>query len=367
MFLASSADIKKLDNLAATKYGIPETQLMENAGKSIFERIKDTFHNEKFAIFCGKGNNGGDGFVVARLLKDDGRQVKIYLTHDKEEFSETARVAFDKLQKEIEILKVTDDVDEDAVIIDALLGISVSGAPRGNIKTAIDKITSTKNTVISIDIPSGLSADTGEAPGSVVKADYTYTLALDKIGLNTDTGKALYGHKEILDIGIPEEAVWELRVKIIRLTERDNEIFEQIVDWNYNWWGIRDGKSREEVEYLFKHSICKDRLPQTFVALMGDKAVGMYQISMTDDLFGRPDIYPWLINVYVDEKYRGRNICRELMLTVAENAKAAGCEELYLYTSHVGLYEKFGWEFVEYVKTFNEKSPMERLYKLEIK
>lgn len=210
MFLASSADIKKLDNLSATKYGIPETKLMENAGRSIFDRIKETFHNEKFAVFCGKGNNGGDGFVVARLLKDDGRDVKIYLTHDKEEFSETARIAFDKLQKDIEILPVIADVDEDAIIIDALLGISVTGAPRGNIKTAIDKITSMGSTVISIDIPSGLSADTGEAPGSVVKANYTYTLALDKIGLNTETGKMLCGHKEVLDIGIPKEAVWEL-------------------------------------------------------------------------------------------------------------------------------------------------------------
>lgn len=67
MFLASSADIKKPDNLAASKYGIPETELMENAGKSIFNRIKECFPNEKFAIFCGKGNNGGDGGAGSAL------------------------------------------------------------------------------------------------------------------------------------------------------------------------------------------------------------------------------------------------------------------------------------------------------------
>ena len=211
MFLAKAADIKKLDKLTAEQYGIPEHQLMENAGKSIFLQIKETFLNQNFAVFCGKGNNGGDGFVVARLLHEDGREVKIYLTHSEEELSETAKIAFRKLPKEIEILEVCDDVDEDAVIIDALLGISVSGAPRGNVKAAIDRIASMKNTVISIDIPSGLSADTGEAPGSVIKADHTYTLALDKIGLTVSPGKELCGEKTVLDIGIPKEALSEIR------------------------------------------------------------------------------------------------------------------------------------------------------------
>lgn len=211
MYLASSAHIKQLDSLVSGKYGIPLSQLMENAGKSIFDEIKDNFADNKFAVFCGKGNNGGDGFVVARLLKDYGCDVKVYLTHGEEELSATAKIAFDKLKKEkVEILKVTDDVEPDTVIIDALLGISVSGEPRGNIKTAIDKITSMNNTVISVDIPSGLSADNGEAPGSVVKADYTYTLALDKVGLNIYPGKALCGRKKVLDIGIPEEALSEL-------------------------------------------------------------------------------------------------------------------------------------------------------------
>lgn len=155
-------------------------------------------------------------------------------------------------------------------------------------------------------------------------------------------------------------------MEIIRLLHHDNEIFEKIVEWNYNWWGIKEGKTREEVEYLFRHSICKDRLPQTFVALLDGEVVGMYQLSMTDDLFGRPDIYPWLINVYVDESFRGRNICREMMQTVRENAKNAGLKELYLYTKHVGLYEKFGWEFAEPVKTFDATSPVERLYRLNV-
>ena len=211
MHFVTAEDIKLLDRLASEKYGIPLSRLMENAGKSIFDELKANFSDKKFAIFCGKGNNGGDGFVVARLLAQDGRDAKVYLTHEKEELSQIARIAFDKLgEANVEVLKITDDVETDAVIIDALLGISVSGEPRGSIKEAIDRITAMKNTVISIDIPSGLSADTGKAAGSVIKADYTYTLALDKVGLNTDEGKNLCGTKKVLDIGIPEDAVREI-------------------------------------------------------------------------------------------------------------------------------------------------------------
>ncbi len=215
MFLATSQHIKQLDALASEQYGIPLGQLMENAGKSIFDEIKQDFPNRAFAVFCGKGNNGGDGFVLARLLKEDGYNVKVYLTHSETELNGIAKLAFEKLkQANVEVLTVADEVASDAVIVDALLGISISGAPRGNIKIAIDRIVSLNQTVVSVDIPSGLSADTGDAPGSVIKAERTYTLALDKIGLNTAMGKALCGRKTILDIGIPQAAVAEVMNRI---------------------------------------------------------------------------------------------------------------------------------------------------------
>lgn len=155
-------------------------------------------------------------------------------------------------------------------------------------------------------------------------------------------------------------------MKIIRLEDKNNPVFERICEWNYNWWGIRDGRSYEEVRCNLEHSLNKDRLPQTYVALIGEEAAGMYQLAMFDDLESRPDIYPWLINVYVDKKFRGKNVCRELMKTVKENARKANLTELYLHTRHIGLYEKFGWVFIEEVKTFKKDSPYERLYRLEI-
>ncbi len=155
-------------------------------------------------------------------------------------------------------------------------------------------------------------------------------------------------------------------MEIIKLEESNNLFFDKICDWYYNWLGIKNNESIEEIKCTFEHSLCKNKLPQTFVALIDGEPAGMYQLSMSDDLYSRPDLYPWLINVYVDEKFRGRNVARELMNTVKENAKKLGLTELYLYTKHIGLYEKFGWKFIEEVKTFKDDSPVERLYKLEI-
>ena len=155
-------------------------------------------------------------------------------------------------------------------------------------------------------------------------------------------------------------------MEIIKLEESNNLFFDKICDWYYNWLGIKNNESIEEIKCTFEHSLCKNKLPQTFVALIDGEPAGMYQLAMSDDLNSRPDLYPWLINVYVDEKFRGRNVARELMNTVKENAKKLGLTELYLYTKHIGLYEKFGWKFIEEVKTFKDDSPVERLYKLEI-
>lgn len=92
-------------------------------------------------------------------------------------------------------------------------------------------------------------------------------------------------------------------MRIIRLENNNDDIINKICEWNYNWWEIKNNNSLEEVRCYFKHSLCKDtRLPQTFIALIKDEPVRMYQISMSDDLVSRPDIYQWLVNVYVDEK-----------------------------------------------------------------
>ena len=155
-------------------------------------------------------------------------------------------------------------------------------------------------------------------------------------------------------------------MEIIRLESADDPLFEAVYDWNYRWWGVRDGISPAEVRCTLVHSLNRDKLPQTFVAVERGHALGMYQLSMIDDLYCRPDLYPWLIDVYVAEPFRGRGVGRALLATVPENARNAGLTELYLYTTHAGLYEKFGWTYVGEVDTFRADSPRERLYKLEL-
>ena len=156
-------------------------------------------------------------------------------------------------------------------------------------------------------------------------------------------------------------------MQIFRLEDSNNKYFDKLCEWSYNWWGIENNHSYEEVRAILEHSLCTgNRLPQTYIAVLNNDVVGMYQIAMADDLHCRPDLYPWLISVYVDEKYRGQGICKDMMNTVSENAKLLGISELYLYTKHIGLYEKYGWKFIQKERTFREDSPIERIYRLDI-
>ena len=116
-----------------------------------------------------------------------------------------------------------------------------------------------------------------------------------------------------------------------------------------------------------QHSMEDNRLPQTYGVFLDNEIIGMYQFAY-DDLSVRPDIYPWLANVYIDEKYRGKGYGRRLLESVYDNAKEnIDFDEIFLYTKHIGLYEKFGWNFIEEVDTFKKEQRIERLYKLDLK
>ena len=155
-------------------------------------------------------------------------------------------------------------------------------------------------------------------------------------------------------------------IKIKKITKINEKNLNKITEWMYEWWGKDDTHTFEEVKSFIKHGMQEKRLPQTYGAFINDEIVGMYQF-IYDDLFERPDIYPWLANVYVDEKYRNNGICRKLMESVRENAKNnLDFNEIWLYTKHVNLYEKFGWKFVSDIDTSNKEQRIQRLYKLEI-
>lgn len=148
-------------------------------------------------------------------------------------------------------------------------------------------------------------------------------------------------------------------MKIRKIT--DLSYLEQITDWMFNWWGF-EGYTKEQVRSHISRGFNEIRLPQTFGLFDGDALIGMYQITY-EDLFIRPDIYPWLANVYIDEKFRGKGYGKLLLESVENYLKECEFSEIYLFTYHTGLYEKYGWEFIEEIDTFLEPK-IQRLYRL---
>ena len=153
-------------------------------------------------------------------------------------------------------------------------------------------------------------------------------------------------------------------IQIKKITEIDDFNLNIITDWMYNWWGQEEGYSKEAIKHTMLHSLCNDRLPQTFFAFENNEIVGMYQFSY-HDLDSRPDIFPWLCNVYVRKDKRKMGVFSQMMKTVPENARLLGLNKIYLFTEHFGLYEKFGWVFQEDVKTFLPGKNIQRLYYLK--
>lgn len=158
-----------------------------------------------------------------------------------------------------------------------------------------------------------------------------------------------------------------MSLEIQKLTHADPELLTTLTGWMYDWWGKRAGHSLEAVRCYMEHSLSESRLPQTWGAFADGKIVGMYQFTYSD-LFARPDIYPWLANVYIDPAYRSMGYGRQMLESVRRAAQESlSVPEIFLYTNHTGLYEKFGWEYVGPLDTFQESSRIERLYRLSLK
>ena len=151
-------------------------------------------------------------------------------------------------------------------------------------------------------------------------------------------------------------------LELKQLIDINDSILNTITTWMYNWWEIRDGYSFDTVKCFMKNSLQKNRLPQTYGLFLDGNIIGMFQFTY-EDLSVRPDIYPWLANVYIDEKYRKMGYGRKLLENIKNIAKEnTNFNELFLYTKHIGIYEKFGWNYISEIDTYNEESRIERLY-----
>lgn len=203
--LYSAAEVRALDK-AAIAGGIPGSQLMKRAGRAAFEYAHELFPQAPYmTIYCGAGNNAGDGYVVAALAAQRRLPVRIIQVGSLEKLTEVARQAYEfALQEGVGIESFSDaEAPTEGVIIDALLGIGLSGEVNAPYRQAIEQINQTHLPVLALDIPSGLNADTGAVAGVAVRATATITFIATKRGLLTGRGPALCGKLITADLAVP--------------------------------------------------------------------------------------------------------------------------------------------------------------------
>lgn len=220
MISVTAAEMQRLDRLAAEKYGIPPLLLMENAGRGIAEFIFRTWPSSRVTILVGKGNNGGDGLVVARHLANHGFKVfVIYVASPKQLSGDAALNAGIVTKMEIPSLfletfdekQISEIFQKSDLVVDALFGIGLHSDLHGIYARVIESLNQNAKTIISVDIPSGLHADTGQVMGCAIRAAHTATLGFPKKGLFLAEGPAHAGRICVIDIGLPRTGFEPLR------------------------------------------------------------------------------------------------------------------------------------------------------------
>ena len=157
-----------------------------------------------------------------------------------------------------------------------------------------------------------------------------------------------------------------MNIQIRKILELNNKNFEIMLNWLYKWWGFEEHYSKEGLKCWLKCCFQSDKLPMTYGLFEDDRIIGMYQF-VNEDLFYRPDIYPWLANVYIEEESRKKGYFNLMMNSIKNNfPKDSKYKEIYLYTIYEGLYEKHGWEYVGEIDIFQKKNRIQRLYKLNL-
>lgn len=212
MKISTVSEMRALDKRAIEEFGIVEELLMENAGQAAYLVLSREFgiKDKTITIFCGTGNNGGDGLVVARKIHANGGTVKVYLLGDPGKYRGAAKINLDivsRLPMDVQVYQSLDqlirDIAQTDLIVDAILGTGMTGEVRGQYREIIEAINESGKPVLSIDIPSGIHGNTGQVMGAAVKANYTVTFGLPKIGNMLFPGFELGGKLYVSHISFP--------------------------------------------------------------------------------------------------------------------------------------------------------------------
>jgi len=198
--------MRATDRWAIQQQGVPSLQLMETAGRAVAEAAAEAAGPGRAAIVCGKGNNGGDGLVTARALREMGFEVDALLLGPGDQLSEDARANLERFDgaREVGVGDLPAALEGAGVIVDAIFGTGFAGAPRDPARSAIDAINDADATVVATDIASGVNASTGEVEGKAVRAHVTVTFHAPKLGHWIAPGKEHTGKLRVAPIGIPE-------------------------------------------------------------------------------------------------------------------------------------------------------------------
>lgn len=234
MRILDTAQMREADRRTIEDLGIPARVLMENAGRQVTSAIESTIGDlatMRVAVLCGRGNNGGDGFVVARVLSEREVDVRVYLLGSVEGVTGDARANLDVLHAlGIDVVEIPDaatweligsQVLEADLFVDALFGTGFSGPLRGVAVTLIADLNATGRPVVSIDLPSGLSADHANADGPAVQAAMTVALAAPKLPLVLPPAEQLAGSVLIADIGIPSRIIHHIDGPYVEMLTRE--------------------------------------------------------------------------------------------------------------------------------------------------
>jgi ADP-dependent NAD(P)H-hydrate dehydratase / NAD(P)H-hydrate epimerase len=218
--------MRAIDRWAIEDRRVPSLDLMERAGAAAARAVEELAPDGPVTVFCGKGNNGGDGLVVARLLRQAGRPVTVLTVAPPDEFKGDARQNLLRLPGEPPIEVERQDAGSDgalggsrlggsAAIVDALLGTGFAGEPHGAVADAIDAINAAEARVVSVDVPSGVDASTGIVAARAARATCTVTFHAAKPGLWIRPGKAHAGDVRVVDIGIPRGAPADAAIGLV--------------------------------------------------------------------------------------------------------------------------------------------------------
>lgn len=218
----NAAQMKAADQYTIQKLEVPSLELMEHAAQACVQVLEDEKVDlSHVCVVCGSGNNGGDGFAIARILQNNRYSVETFCVGNPEHYTEETQEQMHRLQEcGGKIAYGMPQEDSYSVIIDAVFGVGLSRKVEGRYRQVIEQMNRMRGTKFAVDIPSGLSATTGCILGCAFKADYTVTFQLKKIGLELSQGRTMAGRVIVPDIGVSTDSICEDQ-EIVRTAGKD--------------------------------------------------------------------------------------------------------------------------------------------------